>query len=495
MTPAAERFAAGLVVAAIAIGAVVLVLDGGGGTTVRAEFSSARGLLEGNEVRVQGAPAGSVERIELTERNTALVTLTLEEGVPSVRRDAVAAVRPVDLLGDVYLSLSPGTDAERLRGAIPASRTTNAARLTDLLSAFPPAARRGLQALVVELGLGLERRGEDVNRAVVALRPALAATDGLMEELGSQRASLRSLVSDAEALTRQLDQRRTALGRTVDGLAGTLRAVADRAPALDDGLATVPDTLVRVRRTSRRLTRTARAARPLARALGDAAPALSRTSDELGPFLAQARPALADARPLIRQLDGLLDASEPTLGRLATGLRGLEASAPALDGLMAALVPAAAPISEGFFVNFADQAAEPGTQPFDPFADPRRRYWRGAAVFTCEAFGVKIAPNCLDQYLRRGPAPARGRERADRRPAPRSQAPPERREDQGRPENARPKLPTPPRVPDLPDTTLPEPLQRTLEGLTGGRPPGGGTSGAAPRPSGDDRLLDFLLAP
>ena len=72
---------------------------------------------------------------------------------------------------------------------------------------------------------------------------------------------------------------------------------------------------------------------------------------------------------------------------------------------MSALVPAAAPISDGFFVNFTDEAAEPGDQPFDPFADPARHYWRGAAVLSCEAFGVKIAPNCLDQFLA-APEPA-----------------------------------------------------------------------------------------
>ena len=71
-----------------------------------------------NEVRVQGAPAGSVERIELTKRNTALVTLRLKDGIESPRRDATAAIRPVDLLGDNYITLSLGEDAAPLRGTI-----------------------------------------------------------------------------------------------------------------------------------------------------------------------------------------------------------------------------------------------------------------------------------------------------------------------------------------------------------------------------------------
>jgi hypothetical protein len=61
---------------------------------------------------------------------------------------------------------------------------------------------------------------------------------------------------------------------------------------------------------------------------------------------------------------------------------------------------AAAPgISKGFFVDFPDQADESGKQPFDPFAEPTRNYWRGAAVFSCEAFGVPVAPGCLTKAL------------------------------------------------------------------------------------------------
>lgn len=398
----ARGLAGGAGAAAVVVVAAVLLLGaggGGGGTVVQAEFSNARGLLVDNEVRIQGAPAGTVERIELTPRNTALVTIRLHDGLPRPRRDAVAAIRPVDLLGDIYLSLSPGHDREPLRGPIPLSQTSNEPRLSDMLAAFPSRSRRGLQAMLVSLGIALDRRGEDVNRAVVALRPALEATDGVMRELDSQRASLRSLIADGERMTRQLASRGRALGGSIEGLAGTLRAVAARAPQLDRGLQTLPDTLGRLRGTSTRLASTARAALPLGVALERAAPPLALASRRLAGFLDAAHGAVVDARPLVRSLGDVLRSGRPTLGRLATGLTALGGAAPDLDALMKALGPAAAPIAEGFFVNFADQGAEPGNQPFDPFADPARNYWRGAAVFTCEAFGVRIAPNCLQQYL------------------------------------------------------------------------------------------------
>ena len=48
---------------------------------VRAEFASARGLVEDADVRVEGAVAGTVDEIELTDRGTALVTARLHDGL------------------------------------------------------------------------------------------------------------------------------------------------------------------------------------------------------------------------------------------------------------------------------------------------------------------------------------------------------------------------------------------------------------------------------
>ena len=84
---------------------------------------------------------------------------------------------------------------------------------------------------------------------------------------------------------------------------------------------------------------------------------------------------------------------------------------------MDAVVPAAPAISEGFFVNFPDQAAEPGNQPFDPFTDPRRHYWRGAAVVGCETFGVKVEPNCMANVLATLKRGAKSRSRGRTQPA------------------------------------------------------------------------------
>ena len=359
--------------------------------------------------------------IELTERGTALVTLDLHDGLPQVRSDASASIRPVDLLGDVYLSLSLGEAAEPLTGDIPVARTTNAPRLDQLLT---PSSRRsgsGCARCSWRRGSRWTRRGVDLNRAFAELRPALRATDDVMRELGSQNAALKSLVTDAQRVTGQAAPRSRDLGRLVSSLSTLVRATDAQRPALDRAWRSCRRRWAASarRRTSWRRRRARR--KPLAASLRDSAPALTTAAQKLTPFLGQARTVARQATPTLGRVSDFLQAGGPTFSALDTGLTRLGAAAPNLDRLMDAVVPAAPAISEGFFVNFPDQAAEPGNQPFDPFADPRRHYWRGAAVMGCETFGVKVRPNCMADVLASlkrdyGDKKARARKRAAAQP-------------------------------------------------------------------------------
>lgn len=386
-----------------------------------AEFTSSRGLVERAEVRVGGAPAGSVTSIRLSDRGTAEVGLDLHDGLPRLAADATAAIRPVDLLGDVYVELSPGTSDEPLRGPIPVSRTSNAPRLDELLATFDAPVRAGLQALLAESGRALGTRGAELGRAAVELRPALRAADGVLDELGDQNAALGDLVADTERTVGGLVPRVGDVAGTVAGLDRLLAATDAGRADLDRGLRALPATLDRIGSTARELDRAAGAATPVARELRAAAPPLAGALRELPPFLGGLRRASGDLRPTLAALRTTLVRGAPALRSLSSGLASLTDIAPELDGLAAIVQKAAPDISEGFFVNFADQGAEPGTQPFDPLADRRRNYWRGAAVLSCEAFGVKVEPGCLTRFL--GPATAdddtarRGRGSRPARPA------------------------------------------------------------------------------
>ncbi|MTD44370.1 MCE family protein [Conexibacter sp. W3-3-2] len=410
-----------LLLGAAAAVAAVLLLRGGPDVDVRAEFTSSRGLVPRAEVRLGGAPAGSVAAIELSDRGTARVELDLHDGLPALRADATAAIRPVDLLGDVYVELTPGTSTEPLRGPIPVARTSNAPRLDELLSTFDAPVRAGLRALLAESGRALGARGAELGRAAIELRPALRASDGVLRELDAQNAALGALVQDADRAVGSLAARRGDVAGTVDGLDRLLATTDRRGRDLDRGLRDLPATLTRISGTARRLDATATAAVPLARELRDAAPGVAGALAELPPFLRGLRTAARDLTPTLAALRSTLRDGTPALRSLASGLGALTTVAPQVRELAAIARDAAPDISEGFFVNFADQGSESGRQPFDPFADPRRTYWRGAAVLSCEAFGVKVAPGCLTRFL--GGAAGDGtrttaRPQRDRTPAP-----------------------------------------------------------------------------
>jgi len=393
---------AGFVVLLVALAAAaggVLAVDrltrGAEGTQVVAEFADARGLVVEADVLIAGAKAGRTESIELTTRGTARVTMRLHDGLETPRSDAKAAIRPADLLGDVVLDLSPGASKAPLRGAIPVARTVNAPRLEQVLETFDEPVRDGLQALFVEGGRALAGRGADLASTLVALRPAITAGDGVLRELDGQQASLESVVADAGKAARGLASSSAEGERALVGLQRRLSTVAARRAPLKDGVRKLPDTLAKVRGTTGALTTAVGRIAPLAGELRGLAPGLTTATTRLRPFVRQASRSSVELRPALSSLRGTLGDGRGTFTSLTAGLRSLTAASPDLDAAAAAFEEAAPAISKGFFVNFADQGAEPGRQLLDPFADPARNYWRGAAVFSCEAFGVPIEPGCL----------------------------------------------------------------------------------------------------
>jgi virulence factor Mce-like protein len=388
-----------LVVALLAaVGGVLLVeraTNGAQGTEVVAEFADARGLVVDADVLIAGAKAGRTTDIELTPRGTARVTMRLHDGLETPRSDAKAAIRPADLLGDVVLDLSPGAARTPLRGAIPTARTVNAPRLEQVLETFDEPVRDGLRALFVEGGRALAGRGADLASTLVALRPAVSAGDGVLRELDSQQASLRSVVANAGTAARGLASSSKEGERALVGLQRRLATVAARRAPLRAGVRDLPDTLAKVRSTTDELGSTVDRVVPVADELRALSPGLRTANARLRPFVRQAARSSTELRPALTALRGTLGGGRGTFRSLATGLRGLTAISPDLDRTAAAVEEAAPFISKGFFVNFADQGREPGRQPLDPFADTARNYWRGAAVFSCEAFGVPVEPGCM----------------------------------------------------------------------------------------------------
>lgn len=75
---------------------------------LQARFSSVSGLNEGNEVSISGVPVGRVKDIRLkTDDFVAMVELSIREDI-KLSDDSIASIKTSGLIGDKYISISPG---------------------------------------------------------------------------------------------------------------------------------------------------------------------------------------------------------------------------------------------------------------------------------------------------------------------------------------------------------------------------------------------------
>ena len=433
-----------------------------GGVTFSAEFQDIDQLVPGHDVVEGGTRVGVVDKVKLTDRGTVLVTATLDRGVPRPRQDAAASVRVADLLGNVYLSLSPGHASAPLTRAIAPSRTFVATQLQDLLNSFAEPTRSALQAILVELGTALDARGDDLNGAVLRLAPLLDEITRVSNQVGSQNAQLGRLVSSGAALAAQIAPRSRDLERLINGLDWTTSITSARAASLDRGIARLPRTLRQTRRTLARVQQVAVAATPLAGDLAATAPQLTSAVVQLRPFTRTAAPALARLGLLTRNLTATLSRGGRSLARLRRSFAALAGVAPPVRDLAAVLDPLVPFAIKGVLGGLGGLAAEPSDQ------NPGRNFFRGEAVLGCENFGVPTHPGCLTEVV----SSLVAKDRSAVRAAAHRVRPPSR--------PAAPSTPAPSvRVPPVPPAA-------------GGAPAAGATTTAQ---DSVKQLLDFLLGP
>lgn len=88
-----------------------LEVIGGDQYPVTADFSSVAGLRPGADVEIAGVPVGRIASITIRDYK-AVVRMEIRKGV-GLQEDAIASIRTRGLIGDKYVSISPGA-SERL---------------------------------------------------------------------------------------------------------------------------------------------------------------------------------------------------------------------------------------------------------------------------------------------------------------------------------------------------------------------------------------------
>ena len=111
-------------------------LMGGNYYSVYAGFQSATGLKPGAQVEMAGVPIGRVESISLNpKRQEAVVELKIENGV-ELSEDVIASVKTSGLIGDKYITLTPGSGMAYLDPGGRITETESAIDIEALISKY-----------------------------------------------------------------------------------------------------------------------------------------------------------------------------------------------------------------------------------------------------------------------------------------------------------------------------------------------------------------------
>ena len=102
-----------------------------------AHFNNASGLAVRAKVTVAGVVIGRVTSIGLDPKDTrALVSMAIDKHVDYLTVDSIAAIQTAGILGEKYISISPGGDPDTLKNGDEIQDTQSALVLEDLIGKF-----------------------------------------------------------------------------------------------------------------------------------------------------------------------------------------------------------------------------------------------------------------------------------------------------------------------------------------------------------------------
>ena len=304
----------------------VLATSGSSGYQMHALLADADGLLTGSRVEIGGVGVGSVQSLQITPQDHALVTFTVNKQDLPVGRDASLVIRPADLLGEKYIDLSVGNRATPAPAGytIPTSRTQEATDFDQLIDVLGPTERDRLAILVHEAGVALFGRGTDVARLLAAAPPSLADTRALIDQVNASNAQLEGLLSHAQPVLSTLDAHQRELSHFVATAAGALSATAAHAHGLAQTVAETPGLLSQLDTTLVALDQAGSQLRPAATGLERTAPGLTAALQAIPGFSRAAQPTLAEVRSLSPRLVSLGHQAAPVIARLKPTLQKLQ---------------------------------------------------------------------------------------------------------------------------------------------------------------------------
>ncbi len=241
---------AGLVVAALVVGAVML-WPSRGGTKVVAHFASTVGLYKGDEVRVVGVPVGTIDSIKPGAKDVE-VTMTVRDGV-KIPADARAIVIAPNLVSARFVQFTPaytggaamadGAQIGMDRTGVPVEWDEVKEQLTQLSAQLGPkdgGLQGPLSAFVNQAADTFDGNGDSFRNA---LRD-LSQTAG---RLGDSRTDLFGTVRNLQVLVNALSNSNEQIVQFSNHVASVSQVLADSSKDLNTTLGALNQALADVK--------------------------------------------------------------------------------------------------------------------------------------------------------------------------------------------------------------------------------------------------------
>ena len=322
-------------IGAVAVVVVVVLLSGsgigGGGSSYKVEalFDNAGFAVPGEEVRIAGAPVGTISALSVTKQNLAAVTLSIDsKDFTPFYANATCTIRPQSLIAERYVDCTPGTVGHaaltQIKGGygagsylLPVDRTSSPIDPDIVQDISQNSVRESLSLILDELGTGLAARGSDLNAVILRADPALKATDQVFQLLDSQNKVLAQLATDSDKVLGPLAKAKTALADFIVQADKTATASATQSSQLAESIKLLPGFLSQLKPLMADLGELAKQGTPVMGSLNKSATSLDAEFKSLTPFAKQAKTALTDLGNAAQQSEGSLEASQPLVDQLS----------------------------------------------------------------------------------------------------------------------------------------------------------------------------------
>jgi len=296
--------------------------------TVNAVFRSSNIIRKNAPVRIAGVNVGKVTGIKHLDGATSAAVVSMrmdDKGLP-LHRDAVMTIRPrIFLEGNFFVDIKPGSpSAPKISDGdtIPINQTKTPVQLDQILTTLQTATRTDLKRLLRELGSGLAGSGaRGYNRSIPYWQSAYKNSAIVNDAtLGTLPHDLSGYIATAGATAEALDRNPAQLQSLITDFNTTANAFAVKQQALSSAIGELPRTL--------------HAAMPAFASLNRAFPPVRNLVRALRPAVRSTGPAIDASLPFVRQLRGLVSASE-----LRGLVKDLRPTVPSLARLQAETVP------------------------------------------------------------------------------------------------------------------------------------------------------------